>query len=74
MEEAQHTAWDELETLNQKLQEERKKNMSNVLTDRMKAIKEEKILRMKNIKRLQVYMFLHVHVGLLLLFMWNIST
>lgn len=35
------------------LQEERKKNLSNIISERMKAIKDEKILRMKNIKRLQ---------------------
>jgi hypothetical protein len=39
MEEAQKNAWDELEQLSHKLQEERKKNMTNVISERMKAIK-----------------------------------
>ena len=53
MEESQKNAWDELETMSRNLLEERKKNMSIVISERMKAIKDEKIMRMKNIKRLQ---------------------
>ena len=53
MEEAQKNAWEELEQMSRHLQEERKKNLSNIISERMKAIKDEKILRMKNIKRLQ---------------------
>lgn len=52
MEQSQQDAWAERQRLSQQLEEERQQNMNNVISQMMQNVKEQKVIHMKNIKRL----------------------
>ena len=52
MEAAQHDAWEEKERLSQALEEERRSNLNNTISSMVHNVKEQKIEKMKVIKRL----------------------
>lgn len=52
MERNQLNAWEEKERLSRQLEAERAQNVNNVISQMMQSVKEQKVLHMKNIKRL----------------------
>eukprot|EP01039_Chlorochromonas_danica_P009989 gene9989-11047_t len=52
MELSQMNAWEEREKLSKQLEMERQQNVNNVISQMMQNVKEQKVLHMKNIKRL----------------------
>lgn len=52
MEASQLNAWEEKEKLSKALEAERQANMNNVISEMMNSVKEQKVVHMKNIKRL----------------------
>eukprot|EP01038_Epipyxis_sp_PR26KG_P015951 gene15951-21644_t len=52
MEEEQKNAWEERERLSKELEAARQHNMNTVISNMMLSVKEQKVQRMKNIKRL----------------------
>lgn len=52
MEQLQLNTWEEKEKLSKQLELEREQNMNQVITQMMQSVKEQKVLHMKNIKRL----------------------
>lgn len=52
MEQLQLNTWEEKEKLSKQLETEREQNMNQVITQMMQSVKEQKVLHMKNIKRL----------------------
>ena len=52
MEESQLSAWEEKERLSKQLELERQQNVNTVMSQMMQDVKQQKVLHMKNIKRL----------------------
>lgn len=52
MEQQQHDTWEEKERLSRELEAQRQENMNSVISQMMQSVKEQKVLHMKNIKRL----------------------
>jgi hypothetical protein len=52
MEQQQHDTWEEKERLSRELEAQRQENMNSVISQMMQSVKEQKVVHMKNIKRL----------------------
>lgn len=52
MEQQQHDTWEEKERLSRELEAQRQENMNSVISQMMQNVKEQKVVHMKNIKRL----------------------